>query len=44
VIAYNQLTHQIREFAARMDDFSLEMLNAMERAPAAQPERVHQGD
>jgi biopolymer transport protein TolQ len=44
VIAYNQLTHQIREFAARMDDFSLEMLIAMERAPAAQPERVHQGD
>jgi biopolymer transport protein TolQ len=44
VIAYNQLTHQIREFGARMDDFSLEMLNAMERTPTAQPERVHQGD
>lgn len=44
VIAYNQLTHQIREFAARMDDFSLEMLNSMEHSPAAQPERAHQGD
>ena len=31
VIAYNQFTHSIREFGARMDDFSLELLNAVER-------------
>ena len=31
VIFYNQLTHNIREFGARMDEFSLEMLNAVER-------------
>jgi biopolymer transport protein TolQ len=31
VIAYNQFTHSIREFGARMDDFSLEFLNAVER-------------
>jgi len=37
VIAYNQLTHQIREFGARMDDFGLEFLNAVERAPAPPP-------
>ncbi|HSA93962.1 MAG TPA: protein TolQ [Terriglobales bacterium] len=34
VIGYNQLTHSIREFAARMDDFALEFLNAAERPPA----------
>jgi len=35
VIFYNHLTHSVREFGARMDDFSLEMLNAVERhAPA----------
>ncbi len=32
VIAYNLLAHSIREFGSRMDDFSLEMMNAMERA------------
>jgi biopolymer transport protein TolQ len=31
VIAYNQFTHTIREFAARMGDFALEFLNAVER-------------
>jgi biopolymer transport protein TolQ len=31
VIFYNQISQTIREFAARMDDFSLEMLNAVER-------------
>jgi biopolymer transport protein TolQ len=32
VIAYNQFTHHMREFGARMDDFSLELLNVLERA------------
>jgi biopolymer transport protein TolQ len=31
VIAYNIFTHRMREFAARMDDFSLELLNMIER-------------
>jgi biopolymer transport protein TolQ len=31
VIAYNQFTHSLKEFGARMDDFSLEMLNLIER-------------
>jgi biopolymer transport protein TolQ len=31
VIAYNQFTHQMREFGARMDDFTMEMLNFIER-------------
>ncbi len=31
VVAYNQLTHSIREFGARMDDFGLEFLNVVER-------------
>jgi biopolymer transport protein TolQ len=31
VIAYNQFTSQMREFGARMDDFSLELLNVVER-------------
>jgi biopolymer transport protein TolQ len=31
VIFYNQLTHSIREFGARMDEFTLEMLNVVER-------------
>ncbi|MGH9570444.1 MAG: protein TolQ [Candidatus Angelobacter sp.] len=31
VIAYNQFTHQLRQFGARMDDFSLELLNLIER-------------
>ena len=31
VIAYNMFTHSLREFGARMDDFALEFLNAIER-------------
>jgi biopolymer transport protein TolQ len=31
VIAYNQYAHGLKEFAARMDDFSLEILNLIER-------------
>jgi biopolymer transport protein TolQ len=38
VIAYNLLGSSIREFAARGDDFALEMLNAVERAQPAAPE------
>jgi len=42
VVGYNQLTAQLREFAARMDDFGRELLNAIENAamltpPAAAP-------
>lgn len=37
VIAYNILLGQIREFGSRMDDFSLEMMNTVERATAARP-------
>lgn len=40
VIAYNQFTHYLREFGARMDDFSLELLNALERSLAVSGE-VH---
>jgi len=35
VIAYNTFTAQIREFGARMDDFSLELINEVERAQAS---------
>jgi biopolymer transport protein TolQ len=31
VIAYNQFTHSMREFGARMDDFTMELLNFIER-------------
>lgn len=31
VIAYNHYVHSLKEFAARMDDFSLELLNLIER-------------
>jgi biopolymer transport protein TolQ len=31
VIAYNSFTHRMREFGSRMDDFTLEMLNLIER-------------
>jgi len=43
VIAYNFFTNDIREFGARMDDFTLEMLNVVERAtaePAPAPRRA----
>ena len=35
VIAYNLIGGALRDFAARCDDFSLEMLNAVERQPSA---------
>jgi biopolymer transport protein TolQ len=38
VIAYNLIGGSLREFAARCDDFSLEMANAVERQPT--PARV----
>jgi biopolymer transport protein TolQ len=38
VIAYNLLGSSIREFAARGDDFALEMLNAVEHSQPAVPE------
>jgi biopolymer transport protein TolQ len=31
VVAYNFFTHRMKEFGARMDDFSLELLNMIER-------------
>lgn len=38
VIAYNQFTHHMREFGSRMDDFSLELLNVLERGGASSME------
>jgi biopolymer transport protein TolQ len=32
VIAYNQFTSNLREYGARMDDFSLELMNVLERS------------
>jgi len=32
VIAYNQFTQRLREFGARMDDFTMEIMNFIERA------------
>ena len=37
LIAYNLFTQHIREFGARMDDFSLELLNEVERAQSGAP-------
>jgi biopolymer transport protein TolQ len=37
VVGYNQLTAQLRDFAARTDDFGRELLNAIENAAAFQP-------
>jgi biopolymer transport protein TolQ len=34
VIAYNLITHSIRDFASRTDDFTLEVINAVERQQA----------
>ncbi len=36
VMGYNQLTARLREFAARMDDFGRELLNAIENAALVQ--------
>ena len=40
VIAYNMFTQHIREFGARMDDFSLELINEIERAQAGSARQV----
>ncbi len=42
VIAYNMFMQHIREFGSRMDDFSLELMNEIERAQAgaARPQPV----
>ncbi len=40
VVGYNQLTANIRQFGARMDDFGRELLNAIENAAAMSPARV----
>jgi biopolymer transport protein TolQ len=37
VIGYNIFTQNIREFGARMDDFSLELINEVERAQSGAP-------
>jgi biopolymer transport protein TolQ len=37
VVGYNQLTGQLRDFAARMDDFGRELLNAIENAALLAP-------
>ncbi len=37
VVGYNQLTARLREFAARMDDFGRELLNAIENAAMLAP-------
>lgn len=37
VVGYNHLTSQLRDFAARTDDFGRELLNAIENAAAFQP-------
>lgn len=38
VVGYNQLTASVKDFAARMDDFGRELLNALENAAAANPQ------
>jgi biopolymer transport protein TolQ len=40
LIAYNLFGNDVREFGSRMDDFSLEMLNAVERTGVESPRRV----
>jgi biopolymer transport protein TolQ len=37
LVGYNQLTARLREFAARMDDFGRELLNAIENAALVTP-------
>ncbi len=44
VVGYNQLTSQIRQFGARMDDFGRELLNAIENAAAATTQRTAERD
>jgi biopolymer transport protein TolQ len=38
LVGYNQLTAQLRDFAARMDDFGRELLNAIENAALLSPQ------
>jgi len=38
LVGYNQLTAQLRDFAARMDDFGRELLNAIENAAMLTPQ------
>ncbi len=38
LVGYNQLTARLRDFAARMDDFGRELLNAIENAAMAAPQ------
>ena len=40
VIGYNHFTQSMRDFAARMDDFTMEFLNAAEREAAGHLQRV----
>jgi biopolymer transport protein TolQ len=37
VIAYNLFNNQIREFGSRMDDFTLELMNTVERGQQPSP-------
>jgi biopolymer transport protein TolQ len=37
VVGYNQLSAGVKEFAARMDDFARELLNALENAASSAP-------
>jgi len=43
VIAYNQFTARLRDFGARMDDFSRELLNSMEESAVRPAESIGQG-
>ena len=40
VIAYNMFTQHIREFGARMDDFTMELINEVERAQSGSSRTV----
>ena len=44
VIAYNLIGSSVREFAARGDDFSLEMLNAIERSQPQSMQHAESGE
>jgi biopolymer transport protein TolQ len=44
LVGYNQLTARLREFAARMDDFGRELLNAIENAALLQPPQPADSD
>ena len=43
VIAYNLLNNQIREFGSRMDDFTLELMNTVERGRGDSGSAVERG-